>query len=235
MTIYPAELMGDNFMIDNANSAIIIFAKQPVTGKVKTRLAAEMGNDFAVEFYKKCAAHIFDEVSELHNFGIDCYLFYGVDDDIAEVKTWVDKNFIFCPQVDGDLGHKMSCAFQKVFEDKISKAIIVGTDVPDINAEILLNAFTDLEQIDIVISPSHDGGYNFLGMNNFYPELFQNIKWSTGEVFQKTIFKTSELGLIIKITECLFDIDEKPDLMNWVSDLNKGNIKLKNIIADLIK
>jgi len=222
-------------MINNENCAIIIFAKQPVPGKVKTRLAADLGNDFAVEFYKKCAAHIFNEVSELHNFGIDCYLFYGIDDDVSEVKTWVDKNFIFNRQTEGDLGNKMSNAFQKVFADKVSKAIIVGADVPDITTEILLKAFNALEQNDIVISPSHDGGYNFLGLNNFYPDLFQSIKWSTDEVFQKTINKTEELGLNIEIAESLLDIDDKTDFMNWTADLESGNSQLKLLIKTTLE
>lgn len=221
-------------MINNENCAVIIFAKQPVPGKVKTRLAADLGNDFAVGFYKKCALHIFNEVSELHNFGIDCYLFYGVDDDESEIKVWVDKNFVFKPQAEGDLGNKMKCAFQNVFMNGKNKVIIVGTDIPDITAEILLNAFEILNENDIVISPSHDGGYNFLGMNNFYPELFENIKWSTSEVLQKTISKIEGLGLNLEIAESFLDIDDKTDLMNWLTDLNNGNVKLKNDFTEII-
>lgn len=221
-------------MINNENCAVIIFAKLPVPGKVKTRLAAELGNEFAVEFYKKCATHIFNEISELHNFGIDCYLFHGIEDDVSEIKTWVDKNFIFFPQAAGDLGIKMSSAFQKVFADKFNKVIIVGTDVPDITAEILLNAFETLNENVVVISPSYDGGYNFLGLCNFYPELFEDINWSTPEVLQKTINKIEELGLNVEFVESLLDIDDKNDLTNWLSDISNGNIELKNNILEII-
>ena len=124
-------------MTNFENAAIIIFAKLPAAGKVKTRLAAEIGNNFAMTFYIKCADHIFDEVSQLKNHGIDCYLFYGTDDNISEIKKWVNKNFVYTPQSDGDLGNKMSKAFQNVFAHGKKKIIIIGTDIPDISKEII--------------------------------------------------------------------------------------------------
>lgn len=222
-------------MTNFENSAIIIFAKLPAAGKVKTRLAAEIGNNFATEFYKNCAAHIFNEVSQLKKHGIDCYLFYGIDDNISEVKKWVDKNFIYNPQSYGNLGNKMSQAFQNVFAHGKKKVIIVGTDIPDLTKKILMNAFKLLEENDLVISPSHDGGYVLLGMKNYYPELFENIEWSTEEVFSKTTDKIKELGLNVKIEERLCDIDNQTDLMKWLSESDTGNIKLKNTISELLK
>lgn len=219
-------------MTNNENSVIIIFAKLPVPGKVKTRMAADLGNDFAVTFYKNCAEHIFSEVSQLKKYGIDCYLFYGIDDDVSKIKKWVNKKFIYNPQVEGDLGNKMSSAFQNVFAHGKNKVIIIGTDIPDISKEIILNAFEALEKNDMVISPAHDGGYYLLGMKKYMPELFHDIEWSTEEVFKKTINKAEQLSLKITNADKLIDIDDKYDLIEWLNDSGNGNTKLKLIIKN---
>lgn len=221
-------------MINYNKAAVIIFAKLPEPGKVKTRLATGIGNNAALQFYKKCSGHIFDQIAALKNKGIDCYLFYGVDNNISDVKKWVNKNFIYNPQSAGDLGNKMSSAFQNVFAHGNNKIIIVGTDIPDISKEIILKAFDELEQNDIVISPSGDGGYNFLGMNNYYPELFQNIKWSTVEVLTKTIEAAESLKLRIAYSESFTDIDDKEDLLLWLAENNLGNISLKLAIKNIL-
>ncbi|MBU2491955.1 MAG: TIGR04282 family arsenosugar biosynthesis glycosyltransferase [Bacteroidetes bacterium] len=223
-----------NILANDDNSAVIIFAKMPEPGKVKTRLASDLGNDLAIEFYKYNAAYIFEELSQLNKLGIDCYLFYGIDNNVSEIKKWVNKNFIYKPQTGGDLGNKMSDAFQTVFAHGKNKVIIIGTDIPDLSKDILLNAFNQLDNSDFVISPSHDGGYNFLGMKSFYPEVFQNIKWSSEEVFPKTIRQIKELGLSIKVEESLIDIDDKIDLMTWLSEPGIGNVQLKKIMKKLL-
>ena len=222
-------------MINNDKSAVIVFAKMPVAGKVKTRLAIDYDNEFAVEFYKNCAAHIFYEISQLKELGIDSYLFYGIDDKVTEIKKWVNKNFNYCPQANGDLGNKISQAFQKVFAQGKTKIIIVGTDIPDITKETIINSFDSLNTSDIVISPSNDGGYNLLGMKKFYPELFKEIEWSTGDVFNKTIERTKRLGLTARFEKCLIDIDDKNDLIEWLSLENKGNSQLRFVIQTLLK
>lgn len=222
-------------MSEFSDSAVIIFAKLPAAGKVKTRLAAETGSDTAVAFYKHCASHIFDEVEKLKTYGIECYLFYGSGDDAAVMKKWINKNFVFTPQSEGDLGDKMSSAFQNVFAHGKKKILIIGTDIPDITKEIFLNAFTALDKDDIVISPSYDGGYNFLGMKDFYPSLFENIKWSTPEVYPATLNKINELGLRVKAAESFADIDNKKDLTEWLADSNTGNVRLKKIIGEIVK
>ena len=221
-------------MTNNDKSAVIIFAKMPEPGKVKTRLAEELGNTFAVEFYKNCAAHIFNEISQLKKYGIDCYLFYGIDNNISEIKKWVNKNFIYNPQTGGDLGNKMSAAFQNVFAHGKNKVIIVGTDIPDISKEIFLKAFDELDKNDFVISPSHDDGYNFLGMKSYYPEVFQNIKWSSEEVFPKTIDAIKKLNLKVSVGKSLIDIDDKKDLNEWLANIEDGNTSLKFLIKNIL-
>ena len=214
-------------------SAIIVFAKYPSEGKVKTRLGASFGNQFAIAFYKLCAEHTFNVLEELKD-KFDCYLYYGTEDNIQQIKKWVYTSFGLVPQVKGDLGEKMLRAFQDIFSKGYKKVIIIGTDIPDITREKLVSVFNELDNFDVVISPSYDGGYVLLGMTSLHLTLFKDIKWSTNEVFNKTIQEIKKMDLSVKIKEAILDIDDGNDLIKWLSKPNEGNIKLKSKIRHIL-
>jgi glycosyltransferase A (GT-A) superfamily protein (DUF2064 family) len=122
------------------NNGLIIFAKYPSKGRVKTRLANGIGDDNALLFYKKCAAHIFKEASKLGS--VKTYLFYELPADETKMKEWVNHDFEFRPQLYANLGEKMYDSFKFVFSRKADKAVIVGTDVPDLTPILLRNHLT---------------------------------------------------------------------------------------------
>jgi rSAM/selenodomain-associated transferase 1 len=210
-------------------NALIVFVRYPETGKVKTRLAEETDNQFARVFYKLCAENTFGEISSLANF--DKYIFYSEKKDRVNIVEWTKNKFFYAQQVGSDLGEKMHNAFEYVLKH-YNKAIIIGTDIPDLSREIIDNAAEMLEQNDIVIGPSKDGGYYLLGIKKNYNELFENIEWSTESVFDSTIRKAKALNLKIGRLQSLQDIDNVSDLNNWLSQ--SGNENLKNKISELI-
>lgn len=150
-----------------------------------------------------------------------------------KITNWIDKDFFFRVQSGNSLGERMANAFHEVFQRDYSKVMIIGSDVPDISSEIIMESFNYLESSDIVISPSDDGGYSLLGMKKPYNFLFDDIEWSTDNVFEKTKNIIGEKGLKVKTTCPLNDIDTYDELSEWiVSSKNKELIKEVKIIAE---
>ncbi|MBI4547418.1 MAG: TIGR04283 family arsenosugar biosynthesis glycosyltransferase [Ignavibacteriae bacterium] len=196
------------------STSLIVFARYPHPGKVKTRLARTIGKTQAAELYKACVEHIFNECNKLP----DCaqkILFYADESDVSAIERWAPRSFRCLPQSGDALGERMSSAFSYVFNNGSKRAIIIGTDVPDITANVLDQAINSLDNADVVIGPSNDGGYYLLGMNRFHPELFDDIPWSTNVVFERTMAVVHRLGLRAKSLLKLMDIDTEADIRHW--------------------
>ena len=207
-----------------------MFVRYPEAGKVKTRLAEETDNQLACSFYKLCAENTFSEIGSLTNF--DKYIFYTDEKDRSKIVGWTENKFFYALQEGSDLGERMYNAFEYVLKHCI-KAIIIGTDIPDLSKEIIDRAGEMLEQNDIVIGPSKDGGYYLLGIKKNYKELFENIEWGSESVYNSTIRKAEMLNLGIGRLQYLQDIDNVSALNNWLSQT--GNENLKNKINGLIE
>jgi rSAM/selenodomain-associated transferase 1 len=198
-------------------TAIIIFAKLPVEGKVKTRLAKDVGDKFAVSFYKVCAEHTFSELMMLKESGADLFLFCSEENEIEQVKDWVGDNYNCYSQQGNDLGKRMLNAFELVFKKGYNKVIIVGTDAPDISADLVQKAFSSLDKNSCVIGPASDGGYYLLGFNSEISDVFSGIEWSTSSVFDKTLEMLKHIQKSYYVLDELTDIDTKSDLQSWIT------------------
>ena len=204
------------------NNALIIFIKNPVKGKVKTRLAATIGDDMALEIYKKLLKHTLDIVEHV---AVDKFLFFSdtIEESIGFVNTPVYKVI----QSGNNLGDKMSNAFERLFKNKYKRIIIIGTDCPGITANILEEAFSKLNDKDVVIGPAVDGGYYLIGVNQEQSNLFDNIEWSTSAVLNSTIGRCKKNNLSYTLLEELSDVDEEKDLIHFEHSIkmkkNKAN------------
>lgn len=187
--------------------ALIIFAKNPEAGKVKTRLAATLGNEAALSIYQQLLSHTASVVNYLP---VDKFVFYS--NFTEELDAWDNTLFFKQVQKGNDLGERMKNAFAAIFQKDYSKVLIIGTDCPDVDADMIMNAFTYLDSHDVVIGPAQDGGYYLLGMNQLYAQLFENIKWSTHTVFDETRMKCEALHLNYSLLPILRDIDHEEDL-----------------------
>lgn len=195
---------------------LIIFIKNPVLGTVKTRLAASIGDQAALEVYRdlmqKCRLESLATNTQR-------YLFYSKQ--IIKDDDWSDSDFKKRLQVEGDLGTKISEAFKLVFS-KEGKTIIIGSDCFDLSAKRIEEAFEKLDNADVVLGPANDGGYYLLGTKKFFPRIFEQINWSTETVFIETIRRVNELNLTVSILEELIDLDT-------YDDLKKSGYHLKEI------
>ncbi|NBC26688.1 MAG: DUF2064 domain-containing protein [Bacteroidetes bacterium] len=186
---------------------LLIFLKNPVSGSVKTRLAASIGNEKAVEIYNKLINHTVEASRQVET---DIQLWYS---SFIDQKDGFDgKRFKKRIQQGRDLGARMWYAFQEGFAEGYAKIAVIGSDCPDISPEILESAFRRLDENEVVLGPSEDGGYYLLGMNSRMPFLFSNIPWSTPEVFPETIRRLNERAISYKLLPELNDIDTADDL-----------------------
>ncbi|MCH4822138.1 TIGR04282 family arsenosugar biosynthesis glycosyltransferase [Gramella lutea] len=184
---------------------LIIFTKNPVAGKVKTRLAEDLGNNQALEVYKFLLEHSVEVTKPVK---ADKQVHYS--DKIPEIDIWSSQLFIKRQQQGKDLGERMENAFKAGFDEGYERIIIIGTDLYDIKTSDLELAFSELEKNDFVIGPAEDGGYYLLGMKSLNSELFRNKKWSTSSVFDDSLKNMN--GQKVKILETQNDIDVLDDI-----------------------
>jgi len=194
--------------MDKSKNALLIFAKNPILGKVKTRLAATVGNDRALQIYIQLLNHTQSVTNDVAATKI---VFYS--DFIAMNDIW-DKGYLKKTQRGADLGDRMSTAFDKTLKKGFDKAVIIGTDCYDLTNAVIEDAFSALENHDVVIGPALDGGYYLLGMKNHYPQLFNEMVWSTDTVFNETLARCNDLNLRYFLLPVLSDIDNEKDLVN---------------------
>ena len=196
----------------NSQNAIIIFQKNLVPGKVKTRLAATVGNHQAMEIYRELVAFTHKQATEVTD--ADVWIFFS--DDFEEIGQNFQK-YITAKMVQdgGDLGERMKNAFQTIFGLGYQTAILIGTDCPEISPKIMETAFNSLKNQDVVIGPALDGGYYLVGMKTVHFQLFEHIPWSTENVLPLTLEKLNQNNLSYILLPGLSDIDTEEDWLNF--------------------
>ncbi|MCB0637183.1 MAG: TIGR04282 family arsenosugar biosynthesis glycosyltransferase [Lewinella sp.] len=188
-----------------AQPTLLIFVKNPERGKVKTRLAQGVGEDRALQIYQALLQHTREVVLAVEARRV---LFYS--NFIPEADDWPVDQFDKRLQVDGDLGDRMRAAFAEGFRQS-GPVVIVGSDCPQLTPRIIEEAFAQLARHDFAIGPAQDGGYYLLGMRTFQPRVFENMTWSTAEVFADTTRRMIALGATYALLPTLSDIDYQED------------------------
>ena len=186
---------------------LIIFVRKPELGKVKTRLAAAVGDERALFIYKNLLQHTF-LISKATD--ADKFVFYA--NEIEQNDIWDAHRFFKEMQSNDDLGGKMKEAFESLFKKEYTTAVIIGSDCFELTTQIIEQAFLSLDNNELVIGPAKDGGYYLLGMKRLHENLFLNKKWSTENVFADTIDMIEQEGLTYKVLPILTDVDEENDL-----------------------
>lgn len=199
--------------------AVIIFIKNPQFGKVKTRLAAIVGNERALEIYHLLMQHTNAITNSLTDF--DKYLFYS--DFVDEKDIWGNTEYIKSVQFSGhDLGLKMASAFLETYQKKYTKVLIIGSDCFELNQGIITDAYRQLSKNEVVIGPAFDGGYYLIGFNfdlfgkgieEVLEKMFYNKEWSHERVGQEAIEACEKMNLSYFLLPTLTDVDEEKDFL----------------------
>ncbi len=189
----------------------MLFVKFPEKGKVKTRLAKKVGDDHAVDLYR---CFILDMLTMLDSSGIQVCVCYAPEAAGRSFRAWLGNDYAYFLQQGDDLGQRMSNSFQQAFQYGFGKVVVIGSDLPDLSAHVIVAAFEKLQAVDMVIAPSGDGGYYLLGFRNdtFFPEVFQDITWSTAQVCAETLKKVETAGRTISLLPEWNDIDNYVEL-----------------------
>jgi uncharacterized protein len=192
------------------NNLLGVFAKYPEPGKVKSRIAREIGEDQAVKIYRSLAERVFEETTP--NQGeYRRIVFYHPRTMKAGFEKWLPGERLI-PQRGRDIGQKMKNALNDLFTLGAKQAAVVGVDIPDLDRDIIKQCFVELGSADVVIGPALDGGYYLIGMKKLHPKVFRGIPWSTGRVYEATIEILRRLRLNVSTLERLSDIDTVEDL-----------------------
>ncbi len=196
-------------------NALIVFLKYPQPGLVKTRLAKDIGPESAALLYKELTELILKntEPGDYQRF-----LFYTPQEKKPEISKWLGEDSKLFPQEGDDLGKRLANAFESVFNKGVSKAVVIGTDSPFIDREIVEEAFRQLDKFQCVIGPTCDGGYYLLGLGSDNAKLFESIDWSSSRVFEQTKQKFKDLGLSSTCLREEFDVDTRADLDRFLRD-----------------
>lgn len=204
------------------NNALILFIKAPGLGRVKTRLQPELTPEQALSLYR---AMVEDIVRQLDAAGFwDLKIFFTPADSRGAIKNWLGDQFEYFPQHGDDLGEKMNNAIAEMQKQKYQKAVLIGSDIPTLDATTIVRAFRHLDECDVVIGPSKDGGYYLIGMKRPCAELFQDISWSSNLVLNQTIQKARASALEIVQMEQQSDIDTYADVVEFWAFLKKQNM-----------
>ena len=191
---------------------LLIFAKNITLGKVKTRLAKTEGETFALDVYKKLVAITEAESLKLKDTDVHVYFTEAIVD-----SPWKGKEKFI--QSEGDLGVRMGTAFKHGFDNGYKRIIGIGTDLPDLNADIMTEALEILKSNDTVFGKAEDGGYYLIGMNQWIPQIFENKPWSTETLLDITLMELNELGYASSTLQTLNDIDTIDDLKaSWLGE-----------------
>lgn len=194
-------------------SLVLVFAKAPLLGKVKSRLAAALGKEKTLWIYK---ALLLKTERILQQSSYRAVVFYtgGKPEDFGTCF----QDFRKQPQQGNDLGERMRHAFEWGFAQGFTKIIGIGTDLWDLDQATLDKAFHALDTAEAVLGPAKDGGYYLIGMNTFYPGVFQNKTWSGPKVLHDTLkdLQKKRVALLKEKSDIDFykDLTPYPDLLN---------------------
>jgi rSAM/selenodomain-associated transferase 1 len=200
---------------------LIVFAREPLSGKVKTRLAASLGDQLAARLYVNMLHEVMKATEQLRD--IETTVFWACEEEslpmLAERYRCNSRR-----QNPGNLGQRMQAAFEEMFVDGCDVCCIIGSDAPDLPTSYILEAYGQLEMqhCDAVFGPSRDGGYYLLGLRQMWPKLFMNISWSSSEVLEQSLAAAKDAGMSTALLPEWQDIDTVEDLRAF-QERNQGS------------
>lgn len=202
---------------------LIVFVKNVILGKVKTRLAKTIGDVGAFNIYYHLYSITEKESGKITS---DRHIYFS---DVIIPSGWDGaEKFV---QDGEDLGERMKNAFQHGFDLGYDKVVLIGSDLPNITKDIINDGFNALNESSITFGPAHDGGYYLIGMSEMNAFVFENKPWSQPSLLENTLQELSEQKISASLLEPLNDIDTFDDLIQ--SDFYKKNKEIQDIVKHI--
>jgi len=213
-------LMADN-MADEARSAVAIMAKAPQSGQVKTRLCPPLSYREAAELYR---CFLLDKIAQVNTVQRAApVVSYSPDDSRPLFEDLTPPHFMLIPQHGDDLGARLLFTFDRLFRQGFTQVIVIDSDTLTLPTAYLEQALMLIaERVnDVVLGPTEDGGYYLIGLRQSHRELFEQMPWSTSQVFPETRRRSEQYGLTVACTEYWYDVDTPEDLSRLRESLDQ--------------
>lgn len=181
-----------------------VFVRSPVAGEVKSRLAPDLSPDEARELY---LAFLADLVARLAGSKHRPIVFLA-GERTPELDSLLDSRWPVEPQTEGTLGDRLVAAFAHLLTGPTDRAVIIGSDSPDVPLPFLKRAFQVLKHKDVVLGPATDGGYYLVGLRRPAPRLFDGIHWGSSTVFDETLDVIEREQLTLSVLPPWHDVDD---------------------------
>ena len=209
-----------------AETALVIFAKAPIPGQVKTRLCPPLTPDEAATLHGTFVLDALERsrgAVKQFRVSVDRFVACSPSTDHAFFKVLEARHGVhLLPQIGDDLGARMSHAFQHAFTLGYRYALLTGTDLPLLPGSSYADAIKLLADHDVVLGPALDGGYYLIGLKRLVPDLFADIPWSTNTVLSLTVKKAEALGLRTGLLPVCRDVDRLEDLLALIEEMKIG-------------
>ncbi|MGH7848254.1 MAG: TIGR04282 family arsenosugar biosynthesis glycosyltransferase [Candidatus Binatia bacterium] len=193
--------------------ALVVMAKAPIAGQVKTRLVPPFSSEQAAELYR-CLLE--DLLEEIRSFSLaDRFVAYTPAEAAPFFAETVPIEFARFPQRGLDLGERMHAIFADLAANGYKSTVLVGSDLPLFPRQFLEQAFGALGRggADVVLGPSRDGGYYLLGMGRPVPGIFVNMGWGSDQVLSTTLRRLDDLAVTVSLLPEWFDLDTAADIL----------------------
>jgi rSAM/selenodomain-associated transferase 1 len=199
-----------------SDAAVIVFARVPRLGEVKSRIAARMGPELALSVHRQLLRRVLEQVTELEA-SVRELCIAGADSDGECASLAREFGLSIATQVGKDLGERM---YQRLaHHNRLERrAVLVGADCPWLRSCDLRQALDALEQHEHVFAPAFDGGYVLVGSRCARPEVFQEIVWGSSRVMSQTLEQLARLNARAFLLPSFRDVDEWDDWLAWVSE-----------------
>ncbi|MCP4251814.1 MAG: glycosyltransferase [Candidatus Scalindua sp.] len=192
------------------STSLIIFAKSPIPGKVKTRLSPYITPTEAAELYK---AFIADIICNAHKLKCErITIAFTPSDAEATLHSVCGQSVDYLPQKGESLGERMKNAFKHSFDKDSTRTVIIGTDSPTLPLSYIQQAFDALKEVPVSIGPTFDGGYYLIGLSERNDVIFDGIDWSTSKVFGQTLTRIQAINKQLYVLPPWYDVDTPDDL-----------------------
>lgn len=202
-------------MTSTEKRCVLLFVRAPEKGKVKTRLAGVLGDEAALNHYR---GFVEKELYTLSRGDFDTIVCYCPPEGKTAVEKWLGRDLETVPQSGRDLGERMANAFVEAFRRLYNKALLIGSDLPDLPLAVVYEAFEELDRADAVVGPAMDGGYYLIGFrdDSFSKHVFRDIPWGEGRVFESTLSRFGKEAIRYHVLPAWRDIDDYSDLVSYL-------------------
>lgn len=201
------------------NNYLIVFAKEPKEGKVKTRLLRSLSKVRCLGLYRAFVKDTLDLARKITS--AEKILAYEAWGNQPRYLRRIAADFTFYRQSGRGLGQRMNNAFKVAHKSGAKKIIIIGSDAPNLPPKFLREAFAALKYQDVVIGPADDGGYYLIGLKEPCAELFKNVPWSSAQTLKNTLKNTTALKKKVIVLDKWYDVDSVESLSRLKADLRK--------------